>query len=519
MFKSLTIVRIMQSTKLKTVLKLNVLQWNFIRTTAVRSATVNTTEEVQAPLKSWKEIPGPSSLPIVGPILHFLPGRALSDLNILDDVLYKTYGPIVRLESVFGGPTFIFLFDPEACAQVLRGENWMPIRPGFDSLEYYRKKHKKTQAEQQKMSGLITDHGENWKEFRSTINPVMLQPKIIKLYSNVLEEVADDMVKRMKSIRDEDYKLQGDFDVEMNLWALESIGVVALGGRLRCFNRDLAENSPERRLIQCVHDLFTTANELDFKPSLWRYFPTKAFTKAMLLYKEQEDLAKFFIRKARKDLEQNKKSDSEKAVLEKLLEINEEIAVIMACDMLFAGVDTAANTITATLYLLAKNQDKQEKLRELLKTKDSDETIRYVKACIKEGLRMMPVVSGNVRQATKDYDILGYKIPKGINIAFHHQYMSSMESQFPKPKEYIPERWLDKNHPLYHGKAHPFAYSPFGFGVRMCAGRRIAELELETFLAKVIESFKVEWFGGPPKIQASSLNYIKGPFNFRFKDV
>ncbi|XP_026314071.1 cytochrome P450 CYP12A2-like [Hyposmocoma kahamanoa] len=509
----------MQSNKLKTVLKLNVLQWNFIRPAAVKSASVNITDEVQASVKSWKEIPGPSSLPIIGPMQHFLPGKALSDFNVFHDVLYKTYGPIVRLESVLGSLPHIFLFDPESCAQVLRGENWMPKRPGFDSLEYYRKKYKKTPEEQQKLSGLITDHGENWKEFRSAINPVMMQPKIIKLYSTVLDEVADDMVKRMRSIRDEDNKINGDFDVEMNLWALESIGVVALGGRLRCFDRDLAEDSPERRLIQCVHNLFIMMYELDFKPSLWRYFPTKLFKKAMVLYKEQEDLTKYFIRKARKDLEQNKKSDSEKAVLEKLLEINEDIAVIMACDMLFAGVDTAANTITAVLYLLANNQDKQDKLRELLKTKDSDETIRYVKACIKEGLRIMPVVSGNARQTSKDYDILGYRIPKGMNVVFSHQYMSIMESQFPKPKEYVPERWLDKEHPLYHGKAHPFSYSPFGFGVRMCAGRRIAELELETFLAKVVQNFKVEWFGEPPKIDVRSLNYIKGPFNFRFKDI
>lgn len=83
--------------------------------------------------------------------------------------------------------------------------------------------------------------------------------------------------------------LKGDFDVEMNLWALESIGTVALGGRLKCFDRELAPDSPERRLIQCVHDLFITANELDFKPSLWRYFSTKAFKRAMILYKEQEE--------------------------------------------------------------------------------------------------------------------------------------------------------------------------------------------------------------------------------------
>lgn len=39
-------------------------------------------------------------------------------------------------------------------------------------------------------------------------------------------------------------------------------------------------------------------------------------------------------------LKEKKVFDSEKGVLEKLLDIDENIAVLMVCDMLFAGVDT-----------------------------------------------------------------------------------------------------------------------------------------------------------------------------------
>lgn len=52
-------------------------------------------------------------------------------------------------------------------------------------------------------------------------------------------------------------------------------------------------------------------------------------------------VTKYFIRKTMDTLKNdNVKPDEEKSILQKLLEKDENTAVIMACDMLFAGVDT-----------------------------------------------------------------------------------------------------------------------------------------------------------------------------------
>ncbi|XP_022116860.2 cytochrome P450 CYP12A2 [Pieris rapae] len=486
---------------------------NFNRTVTVNSAI--STENAQS--KPWTSIPGPKPWPIVGQLPHFLPGGMLADPIKMPEVLYEKFGPIVKFEGKFGSPTLIFLLDAEASAQILRNENWMPARPGFASFEHYRKRKNKNNPDEP--TGLLTDHGEAWRKFRTTVNPILLHTKTIKLYSKILEEVAEDMVTRMKHLRKPDNTIDGKLDIEMNLWALESIGVVALGGRLNCFDPNLPEDSPARRLIQTVHDIFKMADKLDFKPSLWRYIGTPNYYKAMKCYEDQTNLSRYFINQAREQYKtKDHKSNDEKGILEKLLEIDENVATIMAGDMLLAGVDTAANTMLATFYLLAKNPEKQSKLREEILSRSEQKP--YLKACIKESLRVKPVVSGNLRATSKEYDILGYRIPKDMYVTFGHQFLSISEDHFPRAKEYIPERWLvDKTDPLHYRNAHPFAYNPFGFGVRSCIGRRIAELEIETFLSKTIENFEIEWLGGELNVRPASLNYIVEPFNFIFKDV
>lgn len=64
--------------------------------------------------------------------------------------------------------------------------------------------------------------------------------------------------------------------------------------------------------------------------------------------------------------------------------------------------------------------------------------------------------------------------------------MSVDERFYPKPHEFIPERWLrDTDDEITSGRNHPFGMKPFGFGQRSCLGQRFAENEIYICILKV----------------------------------
>lgn len=87
--------------------------------------------------------------------------------------------------------------------------------------------------------GLLSEHGEKWLDVRSKVNPVMLQPKIVKMYIEKVDQVAQEFLAKAKSMRNkETLEMPETFGHELNRWALESIGVIALDERLGVLHDD-----------------------------------------------------------------------------------------------------------------------------------------------------------------------------------------------------------------------------------------------------------------------------------------
>ena len=125
--------------------------------------------------------------------------------------------------------------------------------------------------------------------------------------------------------------------------------------------------------------------------------------------------------------------------------------------------------------------------------------IPYLKAWLRETLRLDPVLSAIPRRPKEDIILLYYHIPGGTaQVEFLVHQMGRDESIFEDAEAFKPERWLRNKDTALIESAEAFASLPFGFGTRMCLGRRIAELELHLLMARIVQQFDISY---PPEAE------------------
>ncbi|CAH0746766.1 unnamed protein product [Diatraea saccharalis] len=400
------------------------------------------------------------------------------------------------MAGLLGRPDMLFVFDAGEVERVFRGEDSAPHRPSMPSLNYYKHVLRKDffHAEEN-CAGVIAVHGDSWSAFRTKVAKIALSVGAAAQYTEQVAEVADGFVDRIRKIRNDDLETPDDFLNEIHKWSLESLSLIALDTRLGCF--DSCASSDSQKLIDAVNTFFLCVGELELRAPWWRIYPTTTFKRYVAALDTILSVTLKYVERALEEL----KCGGNKSLLQELVAATgPRVAAVAALDMFLVGIDTTSNAVASILYQLSLRPAVQERLHgEIINVlqgrpmKPGDvNQMPYLRACVKEVLRMFPVVVGNGRQLTRDTVICGYHIPKGTQVIFQHYVMSNSEDNFPYAHEFRPERWLERG--VGGVSVHRrFACLPFGFGRRMCLGRRFAELEIHTVICKMIQAFKMEY--------------------------
>ncbi|XP_043848182.1 sterol 26-hydroxylase, mitochondrial [Dromiciops gliroides] len=461
------------------------------------------------PLRSPQELPGPGQLRSffqlfgLGYVLH---------LHELQVILKAKYGPMWK--TVSGPYTNVNLASPSLMEQLMRQEGKLPMRSDMALWKEHRDIRGLTY-------GPFTMQGEQWYQLRQTLNPRMLKPSDAALYTDSLNEVVGDMLVQLEDVKAKSPSGDQVSDVAhfFYLFALEAISYVLFEKRIGCLRPSIP---PET-------EIFVKSVELMFKNSLYATFLpkwTRPFLPFWDRYLEGWDnifsFGKKLIEEKIKELEaQLKDGNSDKVRVSGYLhfllssrQLTPDEAMGSLAELLLAGVDTSANTLTWALYHLAQDPETQEALyKEVVgvvphgeKPQSKDFAhMPLLKAVLKEALRLYPVVPINSRvNIDKEVVVGDYLFPKNTQFVLCHFVMSRDPDNFESPSEFLPKRWLRRKQNEPVGGSHAFSSIPFGFGVRACLGRRLAELEMNVVLSRLIQQYEISLAPGMQKVHPLS---------------
>ncbi|EGX91291.1 cytochrome P450 oxidoreductase, putative [Cordyceps militaris CM01] len=188
-------------------------------------------------------------------------------------------------------------------------------------------------------------------------------------------------------------------------------------------------------------------------------------------------------------------------------EQTEKQRMVLEGDMfliLVAGSDTVAVTLQALFYEMAVNQEAQKKLQQEIDAHVAEygdgggngldpallAKLDHLQACINETLRLWPPVISGVQRETppEGLQVGDVRLPGNILVQVPTHLIHRNEEAFPRPKEFIPERWTTKPELVVDRSA----FYPFSIGRHSCPGKQFALAELRQATVDILRRYSVE---------------------------
>ncbi|KAK8055197.1 O-methylsterigmatocystin oxidoreductase [Apiospora rasikravindrae] len=187
--------------------------------------------------------------------------------------------------------------------------------------------------------------------------------------------------------------------------------------------------------------------------------------------------------------------------------LTEESLVWVTTGLVEAGFETTAATLNSLVLHMAAHPRVQDVAQAELSRVLGADTLRpprhadlsrlpYVRACIKEMLRLNPILAPGIRHyAAADVVYKGHVIPRGTVLLANTAFLHFDPRRFDGPFEFRPERYLghDRYSADYAAMGDPYARDHFAFstGRRTCPGARLAENSLGIALAGMLWAFEI----------------------------
>lgn len=445
-----------------------------------------TTVENKGGTSGANAVPGPRGLPVVGSALQMLrdPLRFLQQAT-------ATYGPIFEVR--LGNRNVVFVSSAEFAEPIL-GREFEDTTLSASMREALYPMLGESVA--------TTVDSEFWRTLHRQLLP-MMSPRMMR---NYFESTVDAIIDEVADL--ERYVSSGEV---VELYPAIKFGTfLALTRTL--FNRGMGDDE-----IAPILARFTSSN---------KYIAARYLTNANSLInvipgvrQGQRDLdginarAYELIRERRRT-----RSGEAEDMLDVLIDavddkgnpLSDERIRENVTALWFGGQETTPTVATWAFGLMAADpaiyQGVLDEIDEVLGDRRPTfadlERLQYTQGVIDEAMRLYPPFVFLQREAIKDFQLGGYSMRKGQQLAFFAHGIHREEKNWPQPERVDPLR----HRPDLRKERERCAYLPFGYGKRRCLGSRVGQMESLLMVAIISQHLTFQHANGAlpkPKAQLS----------------
>ncbi|KAL3642299.1 hypothetical protein CASFOL_013114 [Castilleja foliolosa] len=453
------------------------------------------------PRNNKKLPPSPPRLPILGN-LHQLSALTHHSLHSLG----AKHGPLMLLH--FGSRPVIIVQSADAASEIMKTHD----------LIFADKPHTRTTRrlfyDNKDIS--IAPYGEYWRTLKSVCIVHLLSGKRVQEFGFIREEETALWMKKIESCCGSSINLSEMF--------------VSLTNDVICraaFGRKYREGENGRQFLVLLRETLEIMGSIsvgDFIPCLrWINYVNGFERRVEKVARKVDDFLEMVIEE-----HMSSSVDSKDGVRANFVDILIDVyrnhktdvpidrdsikAVIL--DIFAGGTDTTSATLEWAMSELLRHplvlNKLQREVREILKDKqnitDNDlGNMQYLKAVIRETLRLHPPVPFLARVAREDGKIMEYDVTAGTMVIANAWAIGRDPNYWDGPENFSPERFLGS---LIDFKGLDFELIPFGAGRRGCPGTTFAIASVELVLANLVHKFEWEL---PKGMRLDDLDMMEQP--------
>ncbi|XP_060724229.1 1,25-dihydroxyvitamin D(3) 24-hydroxylase, mitochondrial [Tachysurus vachellii] len=439
-------------------------------------------DAVSCPEHTFQSIPGPKNWPLLGNLIDILRRGGLEKQHQTVIDYHQKFGKIFRMKM--GSFESVNIGAPCLLEALYRKEGNYPQRLEIKPWKAYRDMRDEAY-------GLLILEGKDWQRVRSTFQQKFMKPtEVVKLDAKINEVLAD-FLNRIG-----EFRVNGkinDLYFELNKWSFETICYVLYDKRFGILQENANEEATD--FITAIKTMMNMFGKMMVTPvSLHKSLNTKTWQDHTAAWDCIFNIAKIYIDKKLKR-HSSGETDGFLSDIYQNCPLTKKEMYAAITELQIGGVETTANSALWAIFNLSRTPHAQDKLlkeiREVVPPgqvpcAEHIKSMPYLKACLKESMRLSPSIPFTSRTLDRDTVLGDYSLPKGTVLMINSQALGSNEEYFDNGKQFIPERWLENKTSI-----NPFAHVPFGIGKRMCIGRRLAELQIRLALCWLIRDYKI----------------------------